>query len=348
VVCVGALLLAPSTFLQVGLRDSTAPWFFTNDSTYQVELAGDLARHGHNPYGHDYSSSGMERFYSFDGRRSERVLRREVALHHYAYLPGSVVTAAVWGLLPSPLDDYRLFILLCTLASLVAVMLFRAPLSWRLAIAAVVVCNPIAIRSAWFGQNDAPSLLFLLLSFAMFTRRRYGWSAASMAAAVLLKQFAIVAVPFLAVMLLKQGATRPELRRAAAVLGGVLAIGILPFFLWDPSAFWQDTVKYGAGTYRIVGYGLSAILVRIGVIADREGTYPFALLALLVWLPITVWLLLAQWRARELWLGAVGFSISILVLLFLGRTFNNYYLLWPMTGALIAATMAAGELRAKG
>jgi len=348
VVCVGALLLAPSTFLQVGLRDSTAPWFFTNDSTYQVELAGDLVRHGHNPYGHDYSSSGMERFYSFDGQRSERVLRREVALHHYAYLPGSVVTAAVWGLLPSPLDDYRLFILLCTLASLVAVMLFRASLSWRLAIAAVVVCNPIAIRSAWFGQNDAPSLLFLLLSFAMFTRRRYGWSAASMAAAVLLKQFAIVAVPFLAVMLLKQGATRPELRRAAAVFGGVLAIGILPFFLWDPSAFWQDTVKYGAGTYRIVGYGLSAILVRIGVIADREGTYPFALLALLVWLPITVWLLLAQWRARELWLGAAGFSISILVLLFLGRTFNNYYLLWPMTGALIAATMAAGELRAKG
>jgi glycosyl transferase family 87 len=343
VACAGALLLAPSTLLQIGLRDSTAPWFFTNDSTYQVELAGDLARHGHDPYGHDYSSSGMERFYTFDGGRSQRVLRREVALHHYAYPPGSVITAGAWGLLPSPFDDYRLFILLCTLATLAAVMLIRAPLAWRLAIAAVVVCNPIAIRSSWFGQNDAPSLLLLVLSFALLTRRRYGWAATSIAAAVLLKQFAIVAVPFLAIMLVKQGATRPELRRAAAVFVGVLAIGVLPFFLWDPSAFWQDTVKYGAGTYRIVGYGLSAILVRLGVIADREGTYPFALLALLVWLPPTIWLLRLQWRERELWLGAAGFSISILVLLFLGRTFNNYYLLWPMTGALIAATLAAGE-----
>ena len=32
-----------------------------------------------------------------------------------------------------------------------------------------------------------------------------------------------------------------------------------------------------------------------------------------------------------------AFSISILVLLFIGRTFNNYYLVWPVTGAVAAA-----------
>jgi hypothetical protein len=89
-----------------------------------------------------------------------------------------------------------------------------------------------------------------------------------------------------------------------------------------------------------VGYGLSAILVRLGVVADRDGSYPFVLLALLTWVPLTVWLLLAQRRAGELWVGAVGFALSILWLVFIGRTFNNYYLLWPMTGALIAALMA--------
>jgi hypothetical protein len=344
VLCVGAMLLAPSTLLQVGLRDSTASWFFTNDSTYQVELAGDLARHGHNPYGHDYSSSGMERFYSFDGSRSQRVLRREVALHHFAYLPGSVVTAAVWGVLPSPLDDYRLFVLLCTLASLGAVMLFRAPLAWRLGIGALLVCNPIAIRSAWFGQNDAPSLLLLVLSFALVTRSRYGWAAASLAGAVLLKQFALVALPFMALMLVKRGLDRAELRRAGLVFAAVLAVGILPFFLWDPGAFWDDTVKYGAGTYKIVGYGLSGILIRLHILADREGSYPFALFAVLLWLPLTAWLLLLQRRASEIWIGAAAFSISMLVLMFIGRTFNNYYLIWPMTGAAIAAAMAAREL----
>ena len=56
---------------------------------------------------------------------------------------------------------------------------------------------------------------------------------------------------------------------------------MLPFFLIDPVAFYDDTVKFGAGTYKIVGYGLSAILVRAGILADRDGAYPFALFALL-------------------------------------------------------------------
>jgi uncharacterized membrane protein len=202
------------------------------------------------------------------------------------------------------------------------------------------VCNPIAVRSAWFGQNDAPSLLLLVLAFALVTRRRFGWAAGALAGAILLKQFAIVAIPFMVLMV-----PREEWKRAALVLVGVLAAGILPFFLADPVAFYDDTIKYGAGTYRIVGYGLSAILVRLGIIEERDDSYPFALVALLTWVPLTLWLLLAQRRSRELWVGAAAFSISLLWLMFIGRTFNNYYLVWPMTGALIAALMAIGSAR---
>ena len=335
VLTVGVLLTAPSTLLQLGLRDSTAPWFFTNDSTYQAELGGDLVLHGHNPYGHDYTRSGLERFYTRDGSVSERVRRDEVALRHFAYFPGAVLSAAVWRVLPQPFDDYRLLVLLATLALLPAALVFRGPLGWRLALGAVLVCNPIAIRSAWFGQNDAPSLLLLVLAFALVTRRRFAWAAAALAGAILLKQFAVVALPFMALMV-----PREERKRAGLTFAGVLAVCALPFLIADPAAFWDDTVKYGAGTYRIVGYGLSAILVRLGIIADRDGTYPFALLALLTWLPLTVWLLYAQRRARELWTGAAAFAVSILWLMFIGRTFNNYYLVWPMTGALVAALMA--------
>jgi len=347
VLAVGVLLTAPSTLLQMGLRQSTAPWFDTNDSTYQVELAGDLLLHGHDPYGHDYRGSGLERFYTRDGSVSQRVLRREVALDHYAYFPGTIVTAAAWRLLPEPFDDLRMLILLCSLAALGAALAFRAPLGWRLAIGALLVCDPIAVRSAWFGQNDAPSLLLLLAAFALVTRRRFAWAAAALAAAVLLKQFAVVAIPFLALMLVQSGATRRELKTAALVFAGVLLVAILPFLVADPGAFYDDTVKYGAGTYRIVGYGLSAILVRIGIVDDRNGAYPFALIALLTWLPLTAWLLYAQRRAGQLWLGAAGFAISILWLLFIGRTFNNYYLVWPLTGAAAAVLVASGEALAR-
>ena len=340
VLAVGLLLAAPSTLLQLGLRESTAPWFFTNDSTYQVELGGELLLDLENPYGHDYRESGLERFYTRDGTVSERVREREVALEHFAYFPGAVITAAVWRLLPAPFDDYRLLVLLATLALLPAALLFRGPLGWRLALGAVLVCNPIAVRSAWFGQNDAPSLLLVVLAFALVTRRRFGWAAAALAGAILLKQFAIVALPFIVLMV-----PREEWKRAGLVLAGVLAAGILPFLVADPVAFYDDTIKYGAGTYKIVGYGLSAILVRLGIVEDRDGSYPFALIAVLTWVPLTVWLLLAQRRAQELWVGAAAFGVSILWLMFIGRTFNNYYLVWPMTGALIAALIAIGSAR---
>jgi uncharacterized membrane protein len=252
-----------------------------------------------------------------------------------------VVSAAVWRLLPGPFDDYRLLVLLATLALLPAALLFRGPLGWRLALGAVLVCNPIMVRSAWFGQNDAPSLLLLVVAFALVTRRRFAWAAAALAGAVLLKQFAVVGVPFMALMV-----PREEWKRAGLAFAGVLAAGVLPFVIADPVAFWDDTVKYGAGTYKIVGYGLSAILIRLGILEDRDGSYPFALIALLTWVPLTIWLLLAQRRAEELWVGAATFSISILWLMFIGRTFNNYYLVWPMTGVLVAGLMALGSLRA--
>jgi hypothetical protein len=343
VVTVALLLTAPATLLQLGLRDSTAPWFYTNDSTYQIELGGDLLLHLDNPYGHDYRASGLERFYTRDGSVSERVRQREVALEHFAYFPGAVVSAALWRLLPGPFDHYRLLMLLCNLGMLGAALTFRGPLSVRLVLGALLACNPIAVRSAWFGQNDAASLLLLVLAFGLATRRRFGWAAASLAGAILLKQFALVALPFLALMIWKMGAARDERRRAGIAFGGVLAAGILPFLVADPVAFYDDTIRYGAGTYRIVGYGLSAILIRLGVLEDREGSYPFGLIAVLTWVPLTVWLLLAQRRARELWIGAAAFAVSILWLMFIGRTFNNYYLIWPMTGAVVAALMALGS-----
>jgi hypothetical protein len=348
VLAVGLLLTAPATLLQLGLRDSTAPWFFTNDSTYQIELGGELLLDLDNPYGHDYRESGLERFYTRDGSVSERVREREVALEHFAYFPGAVVTAALWRLLPEPFDDYRLLVLLCNLGMLAAALAFRGPLTWRLALGALLVCNPIAVRSAWFGQNDAPSLLLVVLAFALVSRRRLGWAAAAIAAAVLLKQFALVAVPFLALIAWKQegGRLTDDLRRAGLTFGGVLAAPVLPFLIADPVAFYEDTVRYGAGTYKIVGYGLSAILVEAGIVADRDGAYPFALIALLTWVPLTAWLLLAQRRAEALWIGAAGFAVSILWLMFIGRTFNNYYLVWPMTGAVVAALMALGSASA--
>jgi hypothetical protein len=145
------MLLVPAALLQVGLRDATEPWYFTNDSTYEIELAGDLLLDGRNPYGHDYDGSGLERFYP----AANNQLPEYPALEHFAYFPGTALTAAAWRLVPSPFDDYRVLIVLATLALLPAALVFPGAFHWRLAVGAALAANPLLIRAAWFGNADA-------------------------------------------------------------------------------------------------------------------------------------------------------------------------------------------------
>jgi hypothetical protein len=339
-VAVVLLLAVPATLLQVGLRDATEPWYYVNDSTYQIDLAGELVLDGDTPYGHDYRGSGLERWYEAVDA-DEDVPR--VALDHFAYFPGTALTAAVWRLVPGPFDDYRIFVLLCTLALFAAALLFDAPLPWKLAAGAALAANPLATRAAWFGTADAPSVLLMVLAFALVTRSRYVLAAAALGGAVLLKQFALVAVPFVVVAMLARAVPRPVLYRAGAAFAAVLVAGILPFAIADPGALWDDTIAYGAQTYRIIGYGLAGILVETGVLDDRFGSYPFLPLAILVWLPLTAWLAWTQWRRRSLWIGAAGFATSIFVLFYLGRVFQNSYLIWPLSALLVAFVLAFSE-----
>ena len=339
------LIAAPATLLQVGLRDNSSPWFHVNDSTYQIELAGELVRHGHTPYGHDFEGSGLERFYSRNGTVPSPTEHPQVALTHFAYFPGTALTAAVWTLAPSPFDDYRVLVLLATIGCFFAVLLFDVPLPWRLAVGSIVAASPLLVRGAWFGTADAPAILALLLAFALLTRSRYVWAAVALAAAILLKQFAVVALPFFVVMFLARGLPRQTLTRAATAFAAVLVAGFLPFVIADAGALWDDTIGYGAGTYRIIGYGLSALLLNAGVIDDRYGAYPFGLLVLLAWLPVTAWLVWLARRSGRDWEAAAGFAVSMFLLLFIARVFQTSYLVWPLTGVAVAFLLAQREER---
>ena len=336
------LLLVPPVVLQAGLRQSSAPWFYTNDSTYQIELAGGLLRAGENPYGHDYRTSGLERFYSLNGTVSDETRAEQVALRHFAYFPGTALSAAAWTVLAEPWSDYRFFVLLATFAGLLAGLAFPGPLVWRLLLGAAIAGSPLAVRAAWFGTADAPSLLFTVLAFALVARARYVAAAISLALAVLLKQFALVALPFLAIVVL-QRAVRRDAVRAGAAFAAIVAGASLPFLVWDLGAFWADTIEYGGRTYRIVGYGLSGLLLKAGAIDSRTGAYPFLPLLFLVWLPLTAWLLWRQASSRALWAAPAGFAVSIFALIFLARVFHGSYLVWPLAGLAIAALLAALE-----
>ena len=332
---VAAALLVPAVALQAGLRDATAPWFHDNDSTYQIDLAGDLVRHGTNPYGHDYRRSGMQRIYSRNGTPAPAA-ESNPALRHFPYLPGTVLVATVWRLLPAPLDDIRFLVCLASLAMLAAAWAFPGPPWLRLVLGAALAANPLMIRAAWFGTADALSLAPLVLAFGLVARRRLGWAAVALGSAILLKQFAVVAVPFLGIVAW-QTCGREATRRAGAIAASIVVAGILPFLVWGPGALIRDTVEFGAGAYRVVGYGLSNLLVRAGLV-ERTGSYPFVWLAILIWVPLTVVLCVRLAREREHWTAPLAAAASWFLLFWIARVFQTSYLIYPLAG--VAMTLA--------
>jgi uncharacterized membrane protein len=228
--------------------------------------------------------------------------------------------------------------MLCTPALLPAAMLLRGPFPVRLAIGAVLAANPLSVRAAWFGTADAPAVLALVLAFACMQRRRYTGALALIGAAVILKQFAIVALPFVLLEAWRVGGRRALVRPLAALLAVVL-VPSLVFAAGDPGAFWNDTITFGASTYRVIGYGLAGILVKAGIV-DRTGSYPFPLIALLTWLPVTGALLWLQRRDRAPWMPAAGFAASMFMLVFIARVFQTSYLIYPLAGLCVAAVAA--------
>ena len=336
------LVVAPAVLLQVGLRDATAPWFHTNDSTYQIELAGELVLDGKTPYGHT-TRLGARALLQPERLAPPPNERRQVALTHFAYFRGGADRGGVAGT-AEPVGRLPPLLFLTTVGCVLAFLLFPAPPAVRLALGAAVALNPVLVRGAWFGQADAPSLLCLVLAFALLARSRLLWAAGFLAGAVLLKQFALVAVPFFAVMLLQRRVNRTALTWSAVVFAAVLAAGFLPPARRRACGLGgHDPVR--AGTYRILGYGLSAILLNLDVIDDRYGPYPFAWLVALVWVPLTLYLLWQQRRSNELWEGAAAFAVSIFTLLFIARVFQTSYLAWPLVGVALAAALAAWRRR---
>ncbi len=335
-------LLVPATLLQVGLRDGTAPWFHANDAAYQVELAGQRILDGDNPYGATYVGTGLERFYSLDGTPVIDGRVETVALEHLAYFPGLPVLGAVSAALPGPLGDIRVLMLLFALALVPAALLLPGALELRLAAGALLAANPLMIRSTWFGILDAPVVLALVLAFALSLRGRWGWAGALVALALVQKQYAFVAIPFLGVAAWQAGGGA-ALKQAGAWLVGVTALFTLPFLVWGPRAFLDDTIVYGTSAYRIVGYGLSGILVDLNVVV-RDGSYPFVLIALVTWLPLTLLLVRRQLRDPAPWRAALGFALSFLVLAWIARYFQTSGFVYPLVGLIIAATIALAPL----
>jgi 4-amino-4-deoxy-L-arabinose transferase-like glycosyltransferase len=306
--------LAPGTTALIG------------DGAYQIQLARNLLMRGVDPYGFDYTGTGLER--APWGQPFPNP-----ALHHLDYWPGTIVV-------PLPVQaafqfvtgwwDERIWLLLAGAAVFVLLRWLVPGTAGRMAAVAFFLIPGHSLLAV-LGDNDLPMIALLLAATLAIARRRFLPAAIIIGLAIATKQTALIALPVLVAWGFANGMTWRSLPRYAGLAALTVLAILAPFVLWNPSAFVRDTILYNVGsgseTYPIQGVGLSSWLLQAGIIRGARDAFPFLLIQLP--LVITVWVLGWRWVHRHrlasdaiLWMG-----LAFFVFLFTNRFAQPTYLL---------------------
>ena len=296
------------------------------DGAYQIQLARNVLMRGVDPYGFDYTGTGLE-------RTPWGQPFANPALHHLDYWPGTIV-------LPLPLQaafqfvtgwwDERIWLLLVGAAVFVLLRWLVPGAAGRMAAVAFFLIPGHSLLAV-LGDNDLPMIALLLAATLAITRRRFVPAAIILGLAIATKQTALIAFPVLVGWGFANGITWRSLPRYAG-LAAITALALIgPFIAWNASAFVRDTVLYnvgsGAEAYPIQGIGLSSWLLQAGIIHGARDAFPF----LLIQLPLVIaaWALGWRWLLRHriagdavLWMG-----LAFLSFLFTNRFAQPTYLL---------------------
>jgi 4-amino-4-deoxy-L-arabinose transferase-like glycosyltransferase len=330
--------LAPGTTVLIG------------DGAYQIQLARNLLLRGVDPYGFDYTGTGLE-------RAPWGQPFANPALHHLDYWPGTIV-------LPLPLQaafqfitgwwDERIWLLVAGAAVFVLLRwLLPGPAGRMAAVAFFLI--PGHSLLAVLGDNDLPMIVLLLAATLAIARARFLTAAILVGLAIATKQTALIALPVLVAFSVVSGMTWRALPRYASLSAlAVLAI-LAPFIAWNPPAFVRDTILYNIGsgseTYPIQGIGLSSWLLQAGIIHGARDAFPF----LLIQLPLVVaaWLLAWRWLRHHRAAGdvLVWMGLAFFVFLVTNRFAQPTYLLLGveliavgLLGRLPAARSATAQI----
>jgi len=314
---VGAIVrwhLAPGTTTLIG------------DGAYQIQLARNLLMRGVDPYGFDYTGTGLER--APWGQPFPNP-----ALHHLDYWPGTIV-------LPLPIQavfqfvagwwDERIWLLLAGGAVFLLLRWLLPGTAGRMAAVAFFLIpghNLLAV----LGDNDLPMIGLLLAATLAMTRRRFLPAAILIGLAIATKQTALIALPVLVAFGFAHGVSWRTLPRYAGLAAVTVLALLVPFIAWNVSAFVRDTLLYNVGSgdeaYPIQGIGLSTWLLQAGIIHGARDAFPFLVIQLP--LVLAVWVFGWRWLLQHRLAGDAIFwmGLAFFVFLFTNRFAQPTYVL---------------------
>jgi hypothetical protein len=300
-----------------------------HDGLLQIESAVDRLLSGRPIYGVDWSNTPMAQVtWPFTAGPNP-------ALHHLAYFPLTVLVGVPFRFLTRGLGlpfDYRIVLIGFALVGLLAIVALPIAPERRFMVITALFVSPLITLYLWSGRTDIEFLAVMLVSLALLSRGHPIAAALALGIAVALKPFAVLAVPFLLLVLVIRWRARPsrkEVGFSLAVLALAPIVTILPFVIAAPAAFWTDVVLYTSGgvadAYPIVGYGFGEFLYEVHLVAHRTDSVPFGFFQLLALLPVA-WLTGRAFLHRpSLGRWMAGYALTLLVFTFFARFFNDNY-----------------------
>jgi hypothetical protein len=305
------------------------------------EAVEDLLR-GRDPYQASYDQVLARWRINVEGRPATNPL-----VHHYPYWPGSLALLAAvevpLRLVGVDADPRVLYLLVyCALG----LWLGRWSLRQRghLGVALAVCLNPLLLPYLWQGANDILLVAGMAVAAVALAGRRVVLAGLALGAALAVKLLIAPMVVLFLVFIAAQAwrgrldRTRAWWAAAATVVPAVVTA--LPFLLWHPGDFLNDTVAYHLAlvpdAYPIAGHGLPAYLLRAGVLTDPFGPAPLwatVLPTAAVMLAGCWWVWTHPGRRTLLWVSGLVLGG---VLIF-HRSFMFYYIDIPATALLLAA-----------
>lgn len=335
------------------LRQASGPASYSHDGgVIQTEAAIDYLLAGRNPYVEDYVSTPMAEWGINEFR---------TALYHYPYLPWTFLFSAPFKLASEAVlgwYDQRVVYLLLFALTLALLPRLAGTRTRSLLLVMLIGLNPLMGSDLIYGQNDSLVLAWMVLSLWLWARggrdaspSGKAWRIASAVAfglACASKPTAWFFAPFYLLWIVGSDTTsvRTWIRAALPLVWPALTTVLLvigPYFIWNPSAMFDDVWKWSAGTsetaYQIWGWGASNLVLAFGWVRSRFDVWPFWIAELLVGGPLMVALLWRQWcenlLGRALWSYGVFLFAFFFVSRFLNENYLGYILAFLVLGVLI-------------
>lgn len=310
--------------------------------TIQIEESMKMVLAGKNPYAETFHGTPLENWRGFSNN----------IIYHVPYMPGAFLYSTPFFLIADSLlgqYDQRILHLALFALSLVMIASLVPAGSARRSAWLVFALNPFFARHFALGTNDIVVMFLLLLAMTCIHKKQQTAGLLALAAACSVKQFAWFFVPFLITIALQmapmQFSSWPKILRnniklwlPAALL---ILLTIFPFVFINPEAFYNDTVRYGAGglstSYPMQGfhgYGFATILLYFRIVPDGSVQFPFIVFQALFTIPLFAWLWTLFSRKQTLNTAILFAAVALLPFMFFSRylhgNFVGFIMFWPI------------------